>query len=291
MSRFERQERLFGSAGQCHLENVKVAIVGVGGIGTHVVQQLAYLGVGRGADGHLALIDIEELDLTNRNRYIGSWHDDPIPGSGKVALARRLVALIDPTIRVLECATELRSAEAFDLVRAADVVIGCLDGDGARMVLNELCLAYQRPYIDLATDIEPGVQSLYGGRVVTRWNNQQRGCLMCMGEINPEVAAQELASPGSRRDRQALYGIDKGALGPKGPSVVSLNGVIASLGVTEFMCAVTGLRLPARFVNYRGDRSSVAPRNDPPPAGCYYCDTVAGSGRDSGVDRYIVPPF
>lgn len=288
MSRFDRQERFFGAEGQRKLERLKVAIVGVGGIGTHVVQQLAYLGVGHGGSGNLGLIDSEQLDLTNRNRYIGSWHDDPIPGSSKVALAHRLVSLIDPSIRVIECAKDLRSAEAFELIKGSDVAIGCLDGDGARMVFNELCLAYQVPFLDLATDIQSGARFLYGGRVFTRWEPQERGCLVCMGEIDAAMATQELSNPDARRDRNALYGVDRDELDASGPSVVSLNGVIASLGVTELLCGVTGLRPATRFLNFRGHQSTVARRADAPPASCHYCDTVAGSEDDAGVDRYVL---
>ena len=46
------------------------------GLGSQVVQQLALLGV-----GSLVLVDAEELDETNGNRYVGATHDDPIPGS------------------------------------------------------------------------------------------------------------------------------------------------------------------------------------------------------------------
>ena len=73
--RFERNTRFFGEEGQRILRETLVAIVGVGGLGTHVVQQLALLGV-----GELSLVDHEELDRTNLNRYVGARHSDPIPG-------------------------------------------------------------------------------------------------------------------------------------------------------------------------------------------------------------------
>lgn len=286
MSRFDRQERFFGAEGQRKLEDARVVVVGVGGIGTHVVQQLAYLGVGRAERGWIGLVEYEDIDETNRNRYIGAWHDDPIPGSAKAALAVRHIKLIDPAIHMRHSNDkELRSPEAYELVRASDVAIGCLDTDGARVVLNELCLAYEIPFIDLATDIKPGQDAVYGGRLFSRWHGE-RGCLVCAGEIDVTEATQELASALAREDRRNLYGVDAEHLDGKGPSVVSLNGVIASLGVTELMCALTGLRRPTRFINYRGDRSSAAPR-PLVSSYCYYCDEVAGSKDQSGVERYI----
>ena len=98
--RFARNIELFGDKGQLLLRNTAVAVVGIGGLGTHVVQQLALLGV-----GSMALIDDEELDDSNRNRYIGAWHDDPIPGTFKTFVGRRLVRLIDPSIDVKQVST------------------------------------------------------------------------------------------------------------------------------------------------------------------------------------------
>src|SRR2546430_1634402 len=46
-ARYDRQTRLFGMAGQERIGDFKVAIVGLGGVGSHVAQQLAYLGTKR----------------------------------------------------------------------------------------------------------------------------------------------------------------------------------------------------------------------------------------------------
>ena len=98
-TRFDRNILFFGREGQERLSDANVAVVGIGGLGSHVVQQLALLGVGR-----LILIDSEELDDTNRNRYIGARHDDPVPGTPKVAIGQRLAHEINPQINVLAIA-------------------------------------------------------------------------------------------------------------------------------------------------------------------------------------------
>ena len=78
--RYNRNILFFGKAGQERLTSASVAVIGIGGLGSHVVQQLALLGIGK-----FILIDPEEIDKTNRNRYIGVRDDDPIPGTPKVA--------------------------------------------------------------------------------------------------------------------------------------------------------------------------------------------------------------
>jgi hypothetical protein len=58
---------------------------------------------------------------------------------------------------------------------------------------------------------------------------------------------------------------------------VALNGVVASLAVTEFMAWRTGLREPIAHLNYRGDRGTVGVRADTKRDHCHYCMTLWGS--------------
>ena len=243
--RFDRQMALFGGEGQKKIGASRVAVVGVGGLGTHVVQQLALLGV-----GGLILIDSEELDPTNGNRYVTMRHDDSCPGTPKVDVGERSVKLIDPGIHVDKVQDSLVSEEAFAGVIGADCVFGCLDSEGARLILNELCAAYSRPYLDLASDVIPGDPPAYGGRVCVTWNGD--GCLICYDLLDVAEAQADLAGPEARRDHDAIYGIHRDALGRSGPSVVSINGVVASAAVTEFMVAVTGIRAPKKVLTYYG---------------------------------------
>jgi tRNA A37 threonylcarbamoyladenosine dehydratase len=126
-------------------------VVGGGGVGGFVILELALLGIGR-----ITVIEPEELDETNKNRYPTARHHDPVPGSLKVDLAERLIIGFDPTIHVQKVPHSLISVDGFKGVIAGNAVFGCLDSEGARLVLNELCAAYEKPYIDVATDIIPG---------------------------------------------------------------------------------------------------------------------------------------
>jgi len=278
--RFARQIGFFGKEGQEKLRAVRIAVVGVGGLGTHVVQQLSLLGV-----GSLVLIDSEELDVSNRNRYVGAWHGDPIPGSWKVDLGERLVRLIDPDIGVAKVADSFVSVDGFREIIHSDYVFGCLDSEGARLILNELCAAYDRRYFDLASDVVPGSQLSYGGRVCVAAGGN--GCIVCLGVLDQEEARSDLAGPEERRARGAIYGVERTAFDRSGPSVVSINGVVASVGVTEFMAGVTGLRTPNRLVTYYGHMGRLAVRTEEPAPDCYYCKGVRGQGAVVDVERYV----
>ena len=280
-TRFDRNILFFGKEGQERLSEANVAVVGIGGLGSHVVQQLALLGVGR-----LILIDPEELDDTNRNRYIGVRHDDPVPGTTKVAIGERLAREINPQIKVLAIDQPLANHLSFQaIISGSSFVFGCLDNDGARLILNELCLAYDKPYVDLASgiDVEEG---RYGGRVCVRWNGT--GCLVCHEVLDPLEAGLDLLSDEQRKNREAIYGMPIDALGAAGPSVVSINGIVASLGVTEFMLAVSGIRSERNsLLTYHGNRGVVLAKSTPPRDGCYFCSTVRGKGDDAEVQHYF----
>jgi hypothetical protein len=281
--RFTRHISLFGKEGQAKLRAASVAIIGVGGLGTHVVQQLALLGV-----GHLKLVDGEELDSSNRNRYIGAYCFDPIPGSRKVILAARLAKAIDPEIVVETIDNTFVSERAFKAIQAADWVFGCLDKDGPRLILNELCAAYARPYVDLATEVIPEERPQYGGRVFV--SQKGEGCLVCYDQVDNAEAQQQLSGPEGARQREAIYGVKENLLAGSGPSVVSLNGFIASLGVTEFMVALTGLRAPKPLQTYLGREARLTQPSGTkglPHPDCYYCKGVFGTGSAADVERYV----
>lgn len=279
--RYDRNIRLFGEKGQRRLREAKATVVGVGGLGSPLVQQLALLGVKQ-----ITLVDDEELDETNRNRFIGARHDDPVPGSKKIALATRMITEINPDVRALPLDTILTSSAAFEAVRDADWVFGCFDEDGPRAILNEVCAAYARPYIDLASDVpESGI---YGGRVCVSWDG--KGCLHCLGELDPTDVRRYLASEAERQREDAIYGIPQGALGQTGPSVAPVNGVIANLAATEFMVAVTGMRDPIRLIEYRGHLSKVLVIQTIPKPDCPYCKGIRGKPDLAEVERYLEIP-
>lgn len=279
--RYHRNMLLFGREGQRKLCDTSVVVMGTGGLGSPIIQHLALLGV-----KSITAIDDEELDETNRNRFIGAKAIDPVPGSKKVDLVCRMVQEINPDVKCEALHTNLVSQEAFAAIPEADWAFGCFDDDGPRHILNELCAAYDKPYIDLASDVlEKGV---YGGRVFVCHHGD--GCLFCMNVLDRRSVRRYISSPAERAQEDDIYGIEKEALGLKGPSVSPINGVVAALAATEFMVAVTGMRPPTRHQEYRGGDSKVMVRQDRPPSQCYYCHGIRGKHADADVERYLRIP-
>lgn len=285
--RYDRQIRAFGKEGQAAIVSLKVGIVGLGGIGCHVAQQLAYLGV-----RDLTLVDSQVVDPTNLNRLVGATADDI--GKAKVEVISRLVKKILPDAILHPIYQDLRSSEAFESMKSVDVIFGCVDNDGARLVLNELSLAYLVPYIDSGVEIEmsDGKVEQVGGRVNLVLPDGP--CLHCMRQLDLEEARIAL-SPAAEIQRARAQGYIRGDDEPS-PSVVSLNGIVASLAVTEFTNLATGIRTASRFLAYdmlgtgRGRNAQwVVPQNVERAGGCLEC-SLSGVGDAINLARYLGDP-
>jgi molybdopterin/thiamine biosynthesis adenylyltransferase len=236
--RHSRQLSLLGVSTQEALSKARVAVVGVGGLGSFVTLELAHLGV-----GHVTLIDPDRIELSNLNRLIGATPDDV--GRYKVDVFRELIERLAPATTVTAVAAPLLDSSALDHAKAADLLLGCVDGHGARLSLNHLSIRYLIPLIDAGTGARLGTDSLaarLGGQVQVVAPGV--GCLECRGFIHAQRAAYDLAPPAVQDyERSRGYGTEDPA-----PSVIFLNGVVASMQVAEAVrtfAATSGQEAPA----------------------------------------------
>ena len=281
--RFGRQISIFGIHGQEKIQSTKVVLVGYGGLGTFVLPQLCLLGV-----KNITVIEYETFSATNRNRYLGFSHSDfdSVKGIGvdKVLVAERVAKGIDPDIDIKLIRNKLETREAFDTIVEADIVIGCLDSDGARSILNELSIAYGVTYIDLASEVfEDGT---FGGRVAIIKDGN--GCLYCMGDgLDQTEVRRYLADEEQLENEAKVYGVDKSSLAVgTGPSVVDLNGIIASLGVQEFKLLLTEQKSLSRYLNYRGHLKTLSQVKINRDNDCYCC-SLLNKEDEANVGRYL----
>jgi molybdopterin-synthase adenylyltransferase len=266
--RYARHIALFGAEGQHRLASMTASIVGLGGLGAHVASQLAYLGITR-----FLLIDPDDVSTSNLNRLVGAIEGDV--GKRKIDVASAMISGIQPTARVASAYRDVTAAGDAVELGDVDVVFGCVDNDSARLEIVTLASARGLPYVDLASDVRR--EGEFGGRIVFAKDGER--CLSCLDELDQHELARAQMSEQQRAADDAIYGVDREALDAGGPSVISVNGVVASLAVTEFLVWVTGIREPKGYLNYRGDRGTVGVRADPPRGYCYYCMTLWRSRR------------
>jgi hypothetical protein len=277
--RFARQVLMFKVEGQRKIESQPVAIVGLGGMGSQVAQSLAFLGV-----RNFLLIDDDRVDETNLNRLAGACAKDV--GQLKVEVVRDLIRKINPGAEVVAIAKNLRTRAAMEPLITYPIIFGCVDQDGPRLILTELAAAYENTLIDLASEIFPAANDRaldFGGRVVVARAGDY--CLFCARQIDHDQARQDLESP-EIRELNRIHGYGLGDTGPA-PAVFSLNGIIANLGVTEFLAMVTGFREPARKLTYLGMRGAVRDTADASDPDCFTCKCLRGMRERANLWRYI----
>ncbi len=278
--RFERQVPFLTTEGQVRLGATRVAVIGIGGLGSHVVQQLAYLGV-----TNLVLIDDDRIDASNLNRLVTATPGDI--DTFKVETLRRFVITLHPGASVRVVREELRSVDAYAAIKGSDYLVGCVDDDGPRFLLAQFSAAYRKPYLDLSTEIGRDRTS-YGGKIVLSRPGQ--GCIWCRGLLDEREIREWLETPEERRTRNRTYGQEPASEGGSGPSVVSLNGVVASLGVMELMLEIAGIRSAHEFREYKGPHGVVVqlPKDHAAdPEHCRLCCEILGRGDDADLERFI----
>ncbi|MDE0778929.1 MAG: ThiF family adenylyltransferase [Nocardioides sp.] len=265
--RYDRQIRFFGRAGQDRLEQAEIVLLGTGGNGIHVVQQLTYAGVHR-----WAFVEFDIVEDTNLNRLITATPADT--GALKTDIAVRVVKTMHPNANPTVIHGEVGNPDIDDDIRtelaSADLVIGCFDKEIPRQEAVKLCSAAGVPYLDVATEIlGDGDELEYGGRVVFTFKGT--GCAICLGVIDPAELAREQMNDAQRAERDRLYGLTPEEAGGSGPSVVTINGVVASLACTEALVYLTGLREPARQLTYLAHNSVVRKNTTVGDPTCLYC--------------------
>ena len=146
LERYDRQIMIFGREGQEKLKNSKVAVVGVGGLGSPVAYYLAAAGIGT-----LLLIDEQEPELSNLNRQILHWEEDvgknPKPLSAKWKLER-----FNSDIKIETFVGRLTAGNIDDVLDGVDVIVDCLDNFATRFLLDDYAHRKRIPLVHGAVE-------------------------------------------------------------------------------------------------------------------------------------------
>ncbi len=249
--RLRRQTVAIGPGSDRKLADAKVAILGVSGGGSHVVQQLAHIGVGT-----LIAVDDQTVEETNLGRLVGATEAD-IDVTAKVELARRVATGIDSSIEVIRVNERFPARAAIDALKDADIVVACLDRFDAREGVNAFCRRYLIPLIDIGITIVSSTEHLTVADGQLAVSLPGRPCLRCW-LLSDALLARE------RRERPPGY--DRNPDAPGDPQVVSMNGTLASEACNCVLDLITGYSAGergARFWQYDG-RSGQLERHELP---------------------------
>lgn len=244
----ERQARLFGEAFNPLMRALRVAVVGLGGTGSAVAMLLARLGVGQ-----LLLIDNDIVDFTNLNRVHGSRREDVERRRAKIEIARREIESAGLGVRVVVHRGWVADPVLRSSLKSCDVIFGCTDDHGGRILLNRFAYFYGVPVIDIGLRMaswQDSSEHHINGRVTTLFPG--RPCLLCGKVVNTKRAAEEFLQRTDpvefEKRKQEAYVIGSG---DPAPAVVTFTTETACVAVNELIAAVTGFHGPEGMVPTR----------------------------------------
>jgi sulfur-carrier protein adenylyltransferase/sulfurtransferase len=155
-----------GPKGQEALGKARVLIVGLGGLGSPVMQYLAGAGV-----GFLGLIDADMLAPSNLHRQPIYGLADV--GKPKADLARAAILAINPTIRVQTHLASFEAGNALALISEHDIVVDCSDNFRAKYLINDAAVLAQKPAVFASV-------YQYEGQLQIYKPDAEHACLRCL---------------------------------------------------------------------------------------------------------------
>jgi molybdopterin-synthase adenylyltransferase len=200
--RYRRQIMIpgFGEKAQLRLKRATALIAGLGGLGSPLALYLAAAGV-----GHLKLVDMDNVELSNLNRQVLHWDEDL--GESKVTSATQKVHRVNPTTLVEGLNLAIDDKNVVELAKNCDIILDAMDNFAVRYLLNAAAIAHHVPLIH-------GAVYGYEGRLASVVPGKT-ACLEC---IYPHAPRREVF-----------------------PVLGTTPGVIALLQATEAIKSLTGV--------------------------------------------------
>lgn len=234
------RQRAFGPLLRTGAKGLRVGIVGLGGVGLPVAEQLARCGF-----SSFVLIDPDRVEETNLNR---------LQGLTRKSIGRRKVDVVSGIIQRAGHAvgtTPKVAARCEDIylagegtrqaLRECDLVLALTDDHLSRLVCLELAFQGGADYLQAGVDVRLGENGAVSGLLVETVGAEiGRYCPLCLGRLDPGEASLEARRyVGGEVWRKAL----KDGYVPEvaSPAVMSLNAVSAGILVTEIQRRVSGM--------------------------------------------------
>ncbi|GAA6134871.1 molybdopterin-synthase adenylyltransferase MoeB [Oceaniserpentilla sp. 4NH20-0058] len=153
--------------GQQRINNAKVLVLGLGGLGASAAQYLAGAGV-----GYLTLLDPDRVELSNLHRQV--IHNEARLNMNKAQSAKVQLTGLNSSIQIDAIEQLLPEGQLRDLVKQMDVVVDCTDNSASRMLHNRLCVESKTPLVSAAAI------RFEGQMMVVDANQAQSPCYECV---------------------------------------------------------------------------------------------------------------
>jgi molybdopterin/thiamine biosynthesis adenylyltransferase len=193
-ARYQRNKQSLSCRQQLTLFKGKVAVIGCGGLGGYIIEELARIGV-----GHITIVDPDTFEEHNLNRQLFSKLDNL--GQPKVAVAAGRIKEINPAVTIFPVQDAFTVRNGRELMEKVDIVADALDSIPRRLELAEICEKCDIPLVHgsvggwygQVTTQFPGEYTLQ--KIYSRYNREQ-GIEKDLGNLSfivPMIASIEVA--------------------------------------------------------------------------------------------------
>ena len=140
--RYNRQIILpeIGEAGQQKLRNASILVIGAGGLGCPVLQNLAAAGVGK-----IGIVDGDIIEETNLHRQL--LYNLLDCGKSKSNTAAEKIQLLNPDVEVEVFNTFFSKNNAFEIVANYQIIVDCTDTIAIRYLINDVSVHQKIPVV------------------------------------------------------------------------------------------------------------------------------------------------
>jgi molybdopterin/thiamine biosynthesis adenylyltransferase len=138
--RYQRNRKTITTLHQLKLFQSRVAVIGCGGLGGYIIEELARLGVGT-----MKVIDPDIFEEHNLNRQILCKISDL--GKPKATVAKTRIKAINPAVQVMAVAKPFSRENGTKLLKGMDIAVDALDSVPTRIELAECCEALKIPMV------------------------------------------------------------------------------------------------------------------------------------------------
>lgn len=268
---------------QAKLGKLKVFIAGLGGNGTWILQALINMGVGR--KGWIKGCDPDSVEPSNLPRIPYAGRGDV--GQSKATVAARYGRFKSPKTRRRFLPYPLQDPRCQQHAKEAHLLIGAVDNNAARELLNWLSVRYLIPLVDTAAEIIPNDESCEAGAQVRVIAPGEDACMICTGQLDLSEGSVEELSPEEQEARRRV-GYVRGLEETPTPSVLHLNGVAALLAVSHIQRMAFGEDMEGKsFLHYDRQQCQLTAAALPQPnENCPVCGRYGELGLgDNGLEE------
>ena len=138
--RYSRQRAILTEEGQALLARKRVLIVGCGGLGGHLIENMLRVGV-----GNVTAVDPDRFEESNLNRQLLSA--EPLLGTLKAEAAAARAKAVNSAVEFRAVPQAFSAENGDELVRGCDLVLDGLDSATDRLLLEDICARHNVPLV------------------------------------------------------------------------------------------------------------------------------------------------